>query len=163
MANAYATIANGGRLHEPYIIEKVVDKDGETIYSVRQAGHRRRRWRGHRRRRQLRPAAGRRSPAPARPRSGSAARPPARPAPRPTRDDQVYSAWFVGYTPQLSTAVMYVRGKGNEQLDGWLPSYFGGDYPAETWTAIMKRDMDGVDGRGLPAAGVRRRRRSSFG
>ena len=23
-------------------------------------------------------------------------------------------------------SVMYVRGKGNEQLDGWLPSYFGG-------------------------------------
>ena len=40
---------------------------------------------------------------------------------------------------------MYVRGKGNEQLDGWLPSYFGGDYPADTWTDIMKRDMEGVD------------------
>ena len=24
--------------------------------------------------------------------------------------------------PQLATAVMYVRGKGNEQLDGWLPT-----------------------------------------
>jgi membrane peptidoglycan carboxypeptidase len=59
--------------------------------------------------------------------------------------DQVDSAWFTGYTPQLATSVMYVRGKGNEQLDGWLPSYFGGDYPADTWTAIMQRDMEGVD------------------
>src|SRR5262249_1370080 len=52
--------------------------------------------------------------------------------------------WFTGYTPQLSTSVMYVRGKGNEQLDGWLPSYFGGDFPADTWTAIMNKDMEGV-------------------
>ncbi len=49
--------------------------------------------------------------------------------------DEVSSAWFVGYTPQLSTAVMYVRGDGDDQLDGWLPSYFGAVYPAQTWTA----------------------------
>ena len=56
----------------------------------------------------------------------------------------VSSAWFAGYTPQLSTSVMYVRGKGNEQLQGWLPEYFGGSYPAETWTAVMQRAMDGL-------------------
>ncbi len=39
---------------------------------------------------------------------------------------------------------MYVRGKGNEQLQGWLPSYFGGAYPAETWTAVMQRAMEGL-------------------
>jgi len=32
MANAYATIANGGEAAEPYVIEKVVDQDGETVY-----------------------------------------------------------------------------------------------------------------------------------
>ena len=64
--------------------------------------------------------------------------------------DEVDSAWFTGYTPQLATSVMYVRGKGNEQLDGWLPSYFGGDYPADTWTAIMKRDMEGVEVEDFP-------------
>ena len=37
-------------------------------------------------------------------------------------DDEVSSSWFVGYTPQMSTAVMYVRGDGDDQLDGWLPS-----------------------------------------
>ena len=61
-----------------------------------------------------------------------------------TNDDgDVSSAWFTGYTPQLATSVMYVRGKGNEQLDGWLPSYFGGAYPAETWTAVMQRGHGG--------------------
>ena len=62
-----------------------------------------------------------------------------------TKARGVSSAWFTGYTPQLATSVMYVRGKGNEQLDGWLPStYFGGDYPAETWTAVMQRAMEGL-------------------
>ena len=51
----------------------------------------------------------------------------------------------MGYTPQLATAVMYVRGDGDDQLDGWLPSYFGADYPAETWTDVMRRDMEGLE------------------
>jgi membrane peptidoglycan carboxypeptidase len=59
--------------------------------------------------------------------------------------DQVSSAWFAGFTPQRATAVMYVRGDGDDQLDGWLPSYFGADYPARTWTAIMQEVMQGMD------------------
>ena len=35
--------------------------------------------------------------------------------------------------------------RATSQLDGWLPTFFGGDYPAETWTAIMRRDMEGVE------------------
>ena len=152
MANGYATIANGGRFHEPYIIDKVESKDGEVLYdhsvSDKQvidadAGL------GHRRRRELRPAAGR----PVRHRHAALGidRPAAGKTGTATNAlDQVDSAWFTGYTPQLSTSVMYVRGKGNEQLDGWLPSYFGGDYPADTWTAIMKRDMEGVEVEDFP-------------
>lgn len=68
-----------------------------------------------------------------------------------TNDDgTVASSWFVGYTPQLSTAVMYVRGKGNDPLDDWLPAssdgragYYGGNYPAKTWNAIMTRELAG--------------------
>jgi membrane peptidoglycan carboxypeptidase len=152
MANGYATIANGGRFHEPYIIEKVESKDGEVLYDhsvsdkqaideeqgsdiaadvsyalqqVVQSG------------------------------TGTAALGIDRPAAGKTGTatnafDQVDSAWFTGYTPQLSTSVMYVRGKGNEQLDGWLPSYFGGDYPADTWTAVMNRDMEGVEVQEFP-------------
>ncbi len=142
MANAYATIANGGRAAEPYIIEKVVDRNGETRYQHRvsdteaveqdvdrdvsyalqqvvQNG------------------------------SGTAALQLGRPAAGKTGtatngEGGVSSAWFTGYTPQLSTSVMYVRGKGNEQLQGWLPEYFGGSYPAETWTAVMQRAMEGL-------------------
>ncbi|WP_432477939.1 transglycosylase domain-containing protein [Nocardioides sp. GXQ0305] len=142
MANAYATIANGGRAAEPFIIEKVVDRNGETVYQHRvsdteaveqdidrdvsyalqqvvQEG------------------------------SGTAALALGRPAAGKTGtatngEGAVSSAWFTGYTPQLSTSVMYVRGKGNEQLQGWLPEYFGGSYPAETWTAVMQRAMEGL-------------------
>jgi membrane peptidoglycan carboxypeptidase len=64
--------------------------------------------------------------------------------------DQVSSSWFVGFTPQMSTAVMYVRGDGDNQLDGgWLPpyngaaGYFGAGYPTATWAAVMKADLEG--------------------
>jgi membrane peptidoglycan carboxypeptidase len=142
MANAYATLANDGVAAEPYIVEKVVLANGETDYQHKvdddqaieedvtsdvsyalqqnvQDG------------------------------SGTAALELGWPAAGKTGtatngDGEVSSAWFAGYTRQLSTAVMYVRGKGNEQLQGWLPSYFGGDYPAETWTAVMQRAMEGL-------------------
>jgi membrane peptidoglycan carboxypeptidase len=55
----------------------------------------------------------------------------------------VSSSWFVGYTPQLSTAVMYVRGDGNDPLDGYLDSFYGGDYPTETWTTYMQQALEG--------------------
>jgi membrane peptidoglycan carboxypeptidase len=142
VANAYATLANEGQAAEPYIIEKVVDRNGETrythkvkddravdediaadvTYALQQVV-----------------ASG----------SGTAAQALGRPVAGKTGTatngtGEVSSAWFTGYTPQLSTSVMYVRGKGNEQLQGWLPSYFGGAYPAETWTAVMQRAMEGL-------------------
>jgi membrane peptidoglycan carboxypeptidase len=142
MANGYATIANGGVAADPYIIEKVVDADGKTRYQHKVDTHR---------------AISADVAADVsyalqdvvKYGTGTAALGLGRPAAGKTGTatnglDQVSSAWFVGYTPQLSTAVMYVRGKGNEQLDGWLPEYFGGSYPARTWTAIMLKDMEGL-------------------
>ena len=57
----------------------------------------------------------------------------------------VRSSWFVGYTPQLVTAVMYSRGNGNEPLDGYLDTFYGGEHPALTWAAIMRRALEGED------------------
>ena len=143
MANGYATIANGGVEMRPFIIEKVVDSDGQdryehqaaegeravsadiaadTSYALQQvvAG-----GSGYRAQQLGRPAAGK---------TGTA-----------TNDaGDVTSAWFAGYTPQLSTAVMYVRGKGTGQLKGWLPEYFGGSYPAQTWLEVMQAAMEGL-------------------
>ena len=158
MANAYATLANGGTRNEVHVVQKVVDKNGVTLYEAKdrskatvdtdiaadvtyalqqvvEEGSGLRRWRLER------PVAGK---------TGTA-----------TNDDGgVSSSWFVGFTPQLSTAVMYVRGKGRESLDEprpdgadlWLPTssdgrsgYFGGNYPAKTWTSIMQGVMEGME------------------
>lgn len=55
----------------------------------------------------------------------------------------VNSSWFVGYTKQISTAVMYVAGNsGSESLDDYRrpgdSTFFGGTYPAQTWGEYMK-------------------------
>ena len=57
--------------------------------------------------------------------------------------DDITSAWFVAYTPQISTAVMYVAGAdGNGDLDGFArpgdSTFFGGTYPAMTWADYME-------------------------
>ena len=143
MANTYATFANGGVRADVHVIKKVVDRTGEdpkvysvvnkdaldpdidddVSYAMQQVVEN---GTGQAAQALGRPAAGK---------TGTAT----------NAKDQVSSAWFVGYTPQLSTAVMYVRGDGDDQLDGWLPSYFGADYPARTWTAIMQQESEGMD------------------
>ena len=150
MANAYATIANGGERAEAHVVEKVVDKSGETLYewkpSTRQAVDEDiaadtsyvmqqivQNGTGAAAQALGRPAAGKTGTA-----TGGA-------------DEHVSSSWFAGYTPQMATAVMYVRGDGDDQIDGWLPSYFGAVYPAQTWTGIMQRVMEGMDVEEFPA------------
>ncbi len=155
MANAYASIANGGERADVHVIEKVVDKDNghdytwkqhttpafdpqdeqmngdiaaDTSYALQQV---------------VLHATGQNAIALGRPAAGKTGT-------ATNSKDQVSSSWFVGYTPQLATAVMYVRGQGNEQLDGWLPSYFGADYPTRTWTAVMRADMEGVPVEAFP-------------
>ncbi|MEQ6900865.1 transglycosylase domain-containing protein [Nocardioides sp. YIM 152588] len=150
MANGYATIANKGVAADAFIIDKVVDRDGVVRYQHKVSTHR------------AMPediaadvsfalqetveASG-----------GTAAKAKLinRPAGAKTGTatnglGEVSSAWFSGFTPQMATAVMYVRGKGNEQLQGWLPSYFGGSYPADTWVEVMNRLLEGEPVEDLP-------------
>ena len=68
-----------------------------------------------------------------------------------TNDDgssDVVSAWFVAYTRQISTAVMYVAGNdGNGDLDTYArpgdSTFFGGTYPALTWADYMETATEG--------------------
>lgn len=142
MANAYATIAAEGQRSDVHVVEKVVDANGEELYDFKQpqredldadiAADT-----SYAMQQVVQNGTGRAALALGRPAAGKTG--------TATNDkDAVSSAWFTGYTPQLATSVMYVRGDGDDQLDGWLPSYFGADYPAETWTAIMQRDMEGL-------------------
>jgi membrane peptidoglycan carboxypeptidase len=159
MANGYATIANGGRFHAPFIIEKVVGEDGETLFDHSVSDEQ-----------VIDPDQGADIAADVsyamqqvvESGSGSAALGLGRPAAGKTgtatvTNGDVSSSWFTGFTPQMATSVMYVRGKGTGKLDGWLPTsddgragYFGGNYPAKTWTEVMKLDMEGVDVEDFP-------------
>jgi membrane peptidoglycan carboxypeptidase len=58
---------------------------------------------------------------------------------------EVSSSWFVGYTPKLATAVTYSRGDGNDDLDDYMPSFYGGEYPAKTWQAYMSDVLEGKE------------------
>ncbi|MCL8026694.1 transglycosylase domain-containing protein [Nocardioides bruguierae] len=149
MANAYATIANGGVRANVHVVQKVELADGsvdyrydaddttramsadvaaDTAYAMQQV---------------VNNGTGRTALALGRPVGGKTG--------TATNDkDQVSSAWFVGMTPNMATAVMYVRGDGDDQLDGWLPSYFGSAYPASTWEAVMERLMEGVEVEDFP-------------
>lgn len=75
--------------------------------------------------------------------TGFAARGLGRPAAGKTgTTDNNRSAWFVGYTPQLATAVMMARSdKAGNSISlsgtGGMSSVTGGSFPARIWTAYM--------------------------
>ena len=55
-------------------------------------------------------------------------------------------AWFVGYTPQLSTAVWMGRRDDRQPMGRvkGVGSVTGGTWPARTWQAFMKRAHEGL-------------------
>jgi membrane peptidoglycan carboxypeptidase len=146
MANAYATLAAGGKRADWYVIKKVSDYQGKTLHEhenkttqaipkdvvadtisamqgVVRAG-------SGTNARTVCPTAGKTGTATA-----------------GADDDQhVSSSWFNGITPKLATAVMYNRGVGNEDLEGYmLPFFFGGQTPAKTFKAYMDSALDPSD------------------
>jgi membrane peptidoglycan carboxypeptidase len=156
MANTYATIANNGQRADVHVINKVTDSTGKVLfqykphtteaiqpdidrdvsYAMQQVVLN---GTGTNAQAINRPAAGK---------TGTA-----------TNDNgDVSSSWFAGFTPQMATAVMYVRGDGDDALNDWLPpyngaaGYFGAGYPTATWAAVMQRDLVGVPEEGFPPA-----------
>jgi membrane peptidoglycan carboxypeptidase len=64
-----------------------------------------------------------------------------------TTDDNK-SAWFVGYTPQLATAVLMAKETSDGTPismsgTGGLSTVTGGSFPAAIWTAFMTAALDG--------------------
>ncbi|MFT4265114.1 MAG: transglycosylase domain-containing protein, partial [Nocardioides sp.] len=143
LANAYATIAAGGKRSDVHVVTKVVDRNGVVRYQWKDQGEQVvdediAADVSYAMQQVVKAGTGRAALALGRPAAGKTG--------TATNDDgDVSSAWFTGFTPQLSTAVMYVRGKGRGQLDGWMPSYFGADYPTDTWLAVMKADLEGTE------------------
>ena len=138
MANAYATIANGGYRNRPRAIKKIVDREGKKLKLPR-------RWRVHRVKAfedgvtyeatkilEQNMASGTGTHAvigcPAGGKTGTT--------------DKNIDAWFVGFTPRLSTAV-WVGFPGNAQrsMNGLYlggRNIDGGTYPADIWGTYMK-------------------------
>lgn len=142
-ANAYATFANDGTYVAPHVVKEVTDASGNVVYratpeerkavsadiaydvtyalqNVVEQG------------------------------TGSTVRTLDRPVAGKTGtkdvEDDITSAWFVAYTPQISTAVMYVAGPdGNADLDDYArpgdSTFFGGTYPALTWVNYMQTEV----------------------
>ncbi|WP_170219358.1 transglycosylase domain-containing protein [Nocardioides litoris] len=152
MATGYATIANEGVFNPVYVIDKVTDRNGTVLYQHKVTE----------KRALSADIASDVSYAMQQVVSGGSGdlaqlddgRPTAGKTGTATNDEgDVVSSWFAGFTPQLATAVVYVRGTGVGKLDGWLPysaevgrdGYFGGNYPARTFNAIMNGELEGAD------------------
>ncbi len=159
MANSYATIAAGGKKSDWYVIEKVTgptgtelhqhkrvseqsipeDVAGDTIAAMRKVVNSGAAGTGSRGR-TLCPTGGKTGTATA-----------------GTDDDQhVSSSWFAGYTPKLATVVMYNRGVGNEDLEGYMVPFYGGTFPAMTFKAYMDAVVDPANcGEFIPPGNIR--------
>ncbi|MHA6513560.1 transglycosylase domain-containing protein [Tessaracoccus sp. Z1128] len=146
MANAYATLANGGTRNTPHVVAKVEGRGGAVLYEAQQEGERTidrniaanvtdaltsvvKEGTGRRAAELGRPVAGK---------TGTNG-----------VEDTITSAWFVGYTRQISTAVMYVAGdSGSEDLEEYKRpqdrTFFGSSYPLMTWVEYMAQASEGM-------------------
>ncbi|MBL8930705.1 MAG: penicillin-binding protein [Kineosporiaceae bacterium] len=151
MASAYATIAAQGKRNDPYVIDQILSLDrkktffrhpvkteqvfdpgvmADTTHALRQVVQRG---------------------------SGSYAQNLGRPAAGKTgTSSSNRSAWFVGFTPQLVTAVGMYRSVKNDagdlvegELEGWGryrgSEIVGGTFPVRLWTTFMKDAVEGTE------------------
>ena len=147
MATAYATIASGGVYHRPIAITKVRTADGDVLSDQDLPKN-------------LRPFSERRFQDGVTAKlteilesnvtsgTGTAARIGCPAAGKTGTTDNHSDAWFVGYTPRLSTAVWV----GYPKAQIFMTSEYhggpvaGGTYPAEIWGAYMKQAKGGYCG-----------------
>jgi membrane peptidoglycan carboxypeptidase len=144
-ASAYATFANDGVAVGNHVVHEVRDRKGTVIYSAQPAKTRAvnediahdvtyalssvvEEGTGRAVQTLNRPVAGKTGTKDRKNADGSS---------------DIVSAWFVAYTRQISTAVMYVAGNGgNGDLDKYArpgdSTFFGGTYPALTWADYMR-------------------------
>lgn len=152
MAEGYATFAAEGVHAEPFSVLSVEDAGGQVLYEAQQETQR------------AFPAdvanevtydlaqvvqAG----------TGAYARNLGRPAAGKTGNHEGETAWFIGYTPQLVTAVAFHRelpGDPLAPLNGvaYQPVFTGAGYPTQIWTMFMAAALEGTEVLPLPGRPV---------
>jgi membrane peptidoglycan carboxypeptidase len=152
MAAGYATFAAEGVRADPFSVLKVEDASGQVLYESEEQTQR------------SFPAtianevtydlsqvvqAG----------TGAYAQNLGRPAAGKTGNHEGETAWFIGYTPQLVTAVAFHRELGGDPLAplngvAYQPVFTGAGYPTQIWTAFMNAALEGTDVLPLPGRPV---------
>jgi membrane peptidoglycan carboxypeptidase len=139
-ADGYATIAAGGMHASPYLVQSVKSAQGQTIYRAKPKPNR------------VYSAAIASDAAYAMTKvldcsSGGTAcgkalsgRPAAGKTGTTSSNDD---AWFIGYTPQLSTAVWLGNSNRHKPVVSNGSEVFGGDIPARIWQQMMNATLAG--------------------
>jgi penicillin-binding protein 1A len=134
MAAAYATLANGGVRHDPYFVDSVVGRHGEVLYrhpdKPEQAVSAE----------NARVVADVLSQVVSRGTATAAAIPNRPVAGKTGSTDENADAWFVGFTPELSTAVWMGAPQARVSMYnvGAFPRVYGGTYPARIFGEYMR-------------------------
>ena len=140
MAAAYAAIANEGVYHAPTFIEKVTDRNGKVIFEGPPKGKRAFSVQTARVAQQVMQQVVTGG-------TGTAARLSGREVAGKTGTSQEWqNAWFVGFTPQLATAVWMGSPVGNVSMKGvGGRNVTGGSFPAQIWAGYMREALKGVE------------------
>jgi membrane peptidoglycan carboxypeptidase len=145
MAAAYATFASGGIYAEPYAIARIVDGDGKVVYQrepdPRRAFRREEVGVLNRQLAAVVTSGTGRAAAIGRPVAGKTGT---------TQDNG--DAWFVGFVPQLSTAVWvgYEPRRPMHRVHG--RTVFGGSFPAAIFARVMRVALERVPVEPIPTA-----------
>ncbi len=138
VASSFSTFAAGGIYSKPHLVKKIFDGDGKLIYEFK--GESKRVF-------SEKIMADLSYSLSGVVRNGTASSVLAG-FPRPiagktgTSQDNA-SAWFAGYSPDLSTSVAFFRDTPEQRLTGigGLNSITGGSFPARIWNVYMKRTL----------------------
>ncbi len=146
MASAYATLAADGQKHVPYFVDEVDDANGNTVFRADTHGEQVVSPQNVRTETQVLTQVVQRGTGTAAAVRGWTA------AGKTGTDDSFKNAWFVGYTPTLSTAVWMGSPVGDVPMYnvGGIQVY-GGTYPARIWHEFMNEALGDGPAVGFPA------------
>ena len=138
MASAYGVIGTGGIRYEPYFIERIVDRQGNVLYSHELSGQRvvterSACWANEVLENNMVNGTGRRAQIPNQVAAGKTG-----------TTEESADAWFVGFSPYLAAAVWL--GNPNERIP--MRGVTGSSYPAVAWGRFMTAyhaDLEQVD------------------